>query len=266
MTATGSEAAVEDEPVTPRAASLPSPVFPRLWIEHITPVVDGGRYAVKRILGEPCEVAADILRHGHDVLAGRIAFRGTTPDVLPAHLQTGGRAAFRLRLVLAATLSPLYGIYSGYELCEATPLHPGSEEYGDSEKFELRRRAWSAPGNLNADLTALNRIRRAERALQLANNVAFHESEHSAILWYSKRAPGPDATLVIAVNLDPHAAQETMVHVPLDLLGVDATAPYEVEDLLSRERYVWRGARNYVRLDPTERVAQIFRVRTPGVS
>ena len=191
----------------------------------------------------------------------RPAFFPTTPDVLPVHLQTGGRPAFRIRLVLAATLSPLYGIYSGYELCESEPLHPGSEEYRDSEKFQIRQRDWSAPGNLNADLAALNRVRRAHHALQLANNVAFHDAGNAAILWYSKRGATPDATLLIAVTLDPHAAQATMVEVPLELLEIDATSSYEVEDLLSGEHYTWHGPRSYVRLDPAERVAQIFRLR-----
>jgi len=190
----------------------------------------------------------------------RPAFFPTTPDVLHAYLQTGGRPAFRVRLLLAATLSPLYGIYSGYELCEATPLHADSEEYLDSEKFQLRQRDWSAPGNLNEDLATLNAIRRAHRALQVADNVEFPEAEHAHILWYAKRGDTPDATLLIAVNLDPHHAQETMVHVPLELLGLDEGTAFDVEDLLSGERYTWRGRRNYVRLDPATRVGQIFRL------
>jgi len=191
----------------------------------------------------------------------RPAFFPTTPDVLHAYLQTGGRAAFRVRLVLAATLSPLYGIYSGYELCEGTPLHEGSEEYLDSEKFQLRQRDWSAPGNLNDDLAALNGLRRTHPALQVADNLGFHEAGNAAMLWYSKRGSTPDATMLIAVNLDPHHAQEAMVHVPLELLGLDETTPFEVEDLLSGERYPWQGTRTYVRLDPAARVAQIFRLR-----
>ena len=195
----------------------------------------------------------------------RPAFFPTTPDVLHAYLQTGGRAAFRVRLLLAATLSPLYGIYSGYELCEATPLHPGSEEYLDSEKFQLRQRDWAAPGNLNDDLARLNAIRRAHRALQVADNVEFPEAEHEHILWYAKRGDTPGATLLIAVNLDPHHPQETMVHVPLELLGVDEGTAFEVEDLLSGERYTWRGRRNYVRLDPAIGSARSF-VSAPRAS
>lgn len=193
----------------------------------------------------------------------RPAFFPTTPDVFHAYLQTGGRPAFRVRLLLAATLSPLYGIYSGYELCEGAPLHIGSEEYLDAEKFQLRHRVFDAPGNLNDDLATLNRVRRDRRALQLAENVAFHDAGNDAFLWYSKRGTTPDDTLLIAVNLDPHQVHEAMVDVPLELLGLDDATPFEVEDLLSGERYTWNGRRNFVRLDPAERVGQIFVRRRP---
>ena len=192
-----------------------------------------------------------------DIMRG--ALFPTTPDVLHAYLQTGGRAAFRVRLLLAATLSPLYGIYSGYELCEAAALHPDSEEYLDSEKFQIRVRDWNAPGNLNADVALLNRLRRTHAAFQRADNLSFCESENAAILCYAKQGATPEDTLLIAVNLDPHKAEETMVHVPLARWQRDATTPFAVEDLLSGERYTWCGARTYVRLDPSERVAHVFR-------
>jgi starch synthase (maltosyl-transferring) len=194
----------------------------------------------------------------------RPAFFPTTPDVLPAYLQTGGRAAFRVRLLLAATLSPLYGIYSGYELCEATPLHAGSEEYLDSEKFQLRQRDWSAPGSLAPDLIALNRLRRVHHALQVGDNLSFHASDNDALLWFAKAGRAPDPTLLIAVNLDPHRVQEGTVEIPRALLGLDPASPFDVEDLLSGERYTWSGARAYVRLDPADRVGQIFRVAAAG--
>ena len=181
-----------------------------------------------------------------------------TPDVLHAYLQTGGRAAFRVRLLLAATLSPLYGIYSGFELCEATAAAPDSEEYLDSEKYQIRTRDWTAAGNINEDIAILNRLRREQRALQLYTNLTFHTSENDQVLFYRKAAR--DGDLLVAVNVDPHRAQETMVHVPLAALGIHDHESFLVEDLLSGERYAWRGARNYVRLDPTERVGQIFRV------
>ena len=190
----------------------------------------------------------------------------TTPDVLHAYLQTGGRPAFRVRLLLAATLSPLYGIYSGYELCEAAALHPGSEEYRDSEKFQIRVRDWNAPGHLNADLRAVNGLRRASAALQLSDNLAFHDAENGAVLCYSKRDPDATRSLLIVVNLDPHATQDTMVHVPVEVFGLASDAPFEVEDLLSGERYTWQGDRHYVRLEPAERVGQIFRLVTPDAT
>src|SRR5262249_50743570 len=154
--------------------------------------------------------------------------------------------AFRARLLLAATLLPLYGLYSGYELCENQPVRPGSEEYLDSEKYQLKPRDFSAAGNLNADIARLNRIRRAQPALQHYSNLSFHTSENPAILFYRKRRseplielstepprPVPDrvvealhlangddaADLLVVVNTDPHRIQETMVHVPTHELG-----------------------------------------------
>jgi starch synthase (maltosyl-transferring) len=179
-------------------------------------------------------------------------FRGNlfvnTPDILHEFLQKGGRPAFLVRLLLAATLSPLYGMYSGFELCEATPLRPGSEEYLNSEKFEVRVRDGHAPGNLRAEIAKLNHIRRENPALRLYANLSFHHSENEQILFYRRSAPAND--LLIAVNVDPHHAQATMVHVPLEALGLGYDEGYLVEDLLTGARYGWRGSRNYVRLDP----------------
>jgi len=194
-------------------------------------------------------------------------FFANTPDILHEYLQTGGRAAFRVRLLLAATLAPLYGIYSGFELCEATALKPGSEEYLDSEKYEIRVRDWSDPGSLVDDVTRVNAIRRAQAALRTLTNVSFHESENPAVLFYRKAAPTPaDDDLLIAVNLDPHARQITMVHVPLDELGLGEHEPYTVEDLLTGARYQWAGVRNYVELDPTKQVGHVLRLVRPEAS
>jgi starch synthase (maltosyl-transferring) len=183
-----------------------------------------------------------------------------TPDILHEYLQTGGPAAFRVRLVLAATLSPLYGIYSGFELAEHVPLRPGSEEYLHSEKYEVRVRDWTRPGNLDPDIRAINRIRRENPALQQYRNLTFHVSENEQILCYRKSMPDRSNDLLIAVNLDPHHPQATMVHVPLDALGLSADADFVVEDLLTGARYTWHGARNYVRLDPVEQVAHVLRL------
>jgi starch synthase (maltosyl-transferring) len=192
-------------------------------------------------------------------------FRGNlfanTPDILHEYLQTGGRAGFLVRLVLAATLSPLYGIYSGFEICEATPVRFGSEEYVSSEKYEVRVRDWDAPGNIAADVRLMNRIRREHPALQRTTNLSFHDSENEHILFYRRAAPTPaDRDLLVAVNVDPHHVQETMVHVPLDALGIGPHEAFTAHDLLSGERYRWSGVRNYVRLDPAERVAHVLRI------
>jgi starch synthase (maltosyl-transferring) len=185
-------------------------------------------------------------------------FFANTPDILHEYLQHGGRPAFRIRLILAATLSPIYGIYSGYELCENVAVKPGSEEYLDSEKYEIRVRDWNAPGNIKQDVSRLNRIRAENAALhELANFEPVH-SDFEGIFAYRKHAPGNE--LLVVVNLDPHQAHETMIDVPIAAMGIEADEPYEVNDLLTGARYTWRGARNYVKLDPSERVAHLFRV------
>jgi starch synthase (maltosyl-transferring) len=185
-------------------------------------------------------------------------FFTNTPDILHEYLQDGGRRAFRVRLLLAATLSPTYGIYSGYELCENVPLQPGSEEYLNSEKYEVRVRNYDAPGNLNDEIALINRLRRENPALQRLSNVEFLHSESEHILAYHKSAPGND--LIVVANVDPHAVHDTMIDVPLDALGIDPAQAYVVTDLLTGERYTWQGPRAYVRLDPAEKVGHLLRV------
>jgi starch synthase (maltosyl-transferring) len=222
-------------------------------------------------------------------------FRGNlftnTPDILTEYLVDGGRPAFRIRLLLATTLLPLYGIYSGFELIENVPVRPGSEEYLDSEKYQIKPRDWNAPGNLNDEIALLNRIRRENVALQRYANLTFHTSDNPTILFYRKApseprvqwtnvrghpvpatmqarlAPATPETVgdnfLIAVNTDPHHAHETMVHVPIHDMGIDLDEPYLVHDLLTGNRYQWRGERNYVRLDPSDAVGHLFRVERP---
>jgi starch synthase (maltosyl-transferring) len=185
-------------------------------------------------------------------------FFANTPDILHEYLVAGGRPAFRIRLVLAATLSPVYGIYSGFELCENEPVRHGSEEYLDSEKYELKSRDYNAPNNIKQDIARINRIRRENPALHQLANVGFCQSDYEGILAYRKSAPGNE--LLICVNLDPFNAHESMITLPLSELGISDNEPFEVTDLLTGSRYVWRGARNYVRLDPVERVAHVFRL------
>ena len=215
-----------------------------------------------------------------------------TPDILHEYLVHGGRTAFRVRLLLAATLSPLYGMYSGFEVGENVPVREGSEEYLDSEKYELRPRDYEASGNLNADISEINALRRDHRAFRHSANLSFHTSENPTVLFYRKarRPPvlqwtGPvplhvppaiakslelDDDLgddfLIAVNTDPHHVQETMVHVPIHEMGIDDDRPYVVHDLLSGARYTWRGVRNYVRLDPSETPGHILRVERDPVT
>ncbi len=189
-------------------------------------------------------------------------FFANTPDILHEYLQTGGRPAFRARLLLAATLSPSYGIYSGFELCENVPKKSGSEEYLDSEKYQLRPRSWDGAHAIHDDIVRINRIRREHPALRRLTNLTFHDSDNPNILFYRKSAPEED--LLVAVNLDPSAPQETTVHVPLEELGLAWDEPYQVEDLLTGHRYTWQGAPNYVRLSPTEEPGHVLRLAREG--
>jgi len=181
-----------------------------------------------------------------------------TPDILHATLQKGGRPAFRMRLVLATTLSPLYGIYSGYELCENQPVAEGSEEYLNSEKYELRVRDWDAPGNITDLVTTLNRIRREHPALQWSTGLRFYPADNPQILWYGKMTEAGDDVVFVAVNLDPFSPQAATVEVPLEALGLTEDAPYRMRDLLGDATYEWRGRRAYVRLDPQVEPAHVF--------
>ncbi|MFG2818066.1 alpha-1,4-glucan--maltose-1-phosphate maltosyltransferase [Kitasatospora sp. NPDC048365] len=184
-------------------------------------------------------------------------FFPTTPDILHEYLQTGGRAAFAVRAVLAATLSPSYGIYAGYELCENEPAHPGSEEFLDSEKYELRPRDWTARDTLAPLLTALNRLRRRHPALQQLRSLRFHPTDSEHVLAFSKSAlteEGHEDTVITVVNLDPHHVREATV----TLDGFEG--PLTVHDELTGATYTW-GRHNYVRLDPSAEPAHLLTVR-----
>jgi len=192
-------------------------------------------------------------------------FRGNlwpnTPDILHETLQHGGRPAFKLRLVLAATLSSLYGIYSGYELSEHVPFAAGSEEYLNSEKYELKTRDWKAPGNLDGFITRLNRVRREHRALHLYRNLSFYHSDDPSVLWYGKLTPERDDAIFVAANLDTHRTRASMVQVPIHDLGIPSDQPYRMHELLSDVTYEWRGPTGFVELDPTRDLAQVFHLR-----
>jgi starch synthase (maltosyl-transferring) len=188
-----------------------------------------------------------------------------TPDILPVVLQTGGRPAFMIRVVLAATLSSLYGIYSGFELCENAAL-PGREEYLDSEKYQFKERDWDAPGNIKDLITRLNQIRKENRALQLYDNLRFFPAEHDAILFYGKMTAARDDIILVVVNLDPFRKHNSYINVPIDQFGLLEGEAYQVHDLLSDTRYTWYGRKNYVELDPEIQPAHIFRIRRRGVN
>ena len=191
-------------------------------------------------------------------------FRGNfftnTPDILPFHLQTGGRPAFMMRAVLATTLTTVYGIYSGFELCENVAVS-GREEYLNSEKYQFKERDWNAPGNIKDYITTLNRIRKTNRALREYENLRFHTIENEQILFYSKATEGLDNIILVMVNLDPYNTQSGFAYVPIESFQIDGAEPYQVEDLITGERFTWRGARNFVMLEPNSRPAHIFRVR-----
>jgi starch synthase (maltosyl-transferring) len=187
-----------------------------------------------------------------------------TPDILHEYLQTGGRAAFAVRAVLAATLGASYGIYSGFELCENTPVRAGSEEYLDSEKYQIRVRDFSRADSLAPLFTRLNAIRRAHASLQFDRGLRFHDTDNPQLVCYSKRAPTDDAggrpgdPILVVVNLDPFNMQHGHVRLPLDAWHLPAGTTVTARDLLSDETYVWDDEWNYVRLDPPGRVAHVL--------
>jgi starch synthase (maltosyl-transferring) len=186
-------------------------------------------------------------------------FWPTTPDILPPYLQTGGRAGFRIRLVLAATLSSVYGIYNGYELCEAEAV-PGKEEYRHSEKYQFKVWDWNRPGHIKDDVTRLNAIRRDNPALHEFENLRFHEASDEQVLFYGKASLDRSNMIFVAVTLDPFDVHHVELTFPLDMMAVPPGETYEVEELLTGKRHLWRGARQTIRLDPAVNPAAIFRV------
>ncbi|MBK9712479.1 MAG: alpha-1,4-glucan--maltose-1-phosphate maltosyltransferase [Kouleothrix sp.] len=185
-----------------------------------------------------------------------------TPDILPEHLQYGGRPAFMSRFILAATLGPSYGIYGpAYELGENRPLAPGKEEYIDSEKFEIRRWDLDHPDSLRSLIGLVNQIRRENRALQSNQNLRFHRVDNERIIAFSKTTDDLSNVILVVVNLDPHYMQAGLVELPLDELKIDSQQPYQVHDLLTDSRYLWHGPRNYVELHPQRIPAHIFAIR-----
>jgi starch synthase (maltosyl-transferring) len=204
-----------------------------------------------------------------------------TPDILHAYLQYGGPPAFKVRAVLASMLAPTWGVYSGYELWEHTPVRPGSEEYLDSEKYQYRPRDWAsyAEGGANEGrslapyLTLLNELRRRHPALRRLRNLRFHHADDPHIMAFSKcvqadgqadgQPDGDSDTVIVVVNLDPHAVHDATVHLDMPALGLDWSSGMEVYDELSGAKYIW-GQRNYIRLDPFVEPAHILSVLRAG--
>jgi starch synthase (maltosyl-transferring) len=188
-----------------------------------------------------------------------------TPDILTERLQFGGRAVFVQRLILAATLGASYGLYGPpFELMEHEPRERGSEEYLDSEKYELRRWERDSPRSLREMIALVNRIRRDNPALQSDGTLRFHPTDNDQVLCYSKTAEDPALganLIVVAVNLDPHHVQSAWIDLALPALGLDRDQPFQVHDLLTGARYLWHGSRNFVQLDPAQVPAHLLRVR-----
>lgn len=188
-------------------------------------------------------------------------FWPNTPDILPEHLQFGGRPMFMIRFVLASTLSSNYGIYGpAFELLVNKAID-GKEEYLDSEKYEIKNWDWDSEGNLKDLITRINRIRKENPALHETNNLEFYDTDNDSLLFYGKATNDLSNIILVVVNLSPHNVHSGWVKLPLEKLGIDPDQPYLVHDLLGDGKYIWEGETNFVRLDPNVLPAHIFRVR-----
>jgi starch synthase (maltosyl-transferring) len=187
----------------------------------------------------------------------------TTPDINPVYLQHSGRPGFRTRLVLAATLGGNYGIYNGYEVCDAAPV-PGKEEYLDSEKYQIRTWDMDAPGNIQDDIRLVNRLRREHPALQDFTNLAFYGASNERVLYYGKRTPDLSSFLLFQVNLDPFSAQSFEFEVPLWEFGLPDEASIEVADAIHGNRFTWHGKLQTLELEPQGRPYAIWQLFAPG--
>ena len=186
-------------------------------------------------------------------------FFTNTPDILPEILQKGGQPAFKIRFALAATLAGVYGIYNGFELCEGRGI-AGTEDYQDSEKYQYKVWDWNRRGNIKPFITAINRIRRENPALQKYFSLEFWRADNDSVLFYSKMTPEQDNVIFIAVNLDPFETHDVTLWFPIAELGLGDNDAYEAEELLTGTKHLWRGSPQHVRLDPDSNPVQIFRI------
>jgi starch synthase (maltosyl-transferring) len=185
-----------------------------------------------------------------------------TPDILPEYLQAGGRPAFMIRLILAGTLGASFGIYGpAFELCENTPLQPGSEEYLNSEKYEIKRYDLESPSSLKTLIARINRIRKDNPALQSDRNLRFHNTDNPSLICYSKATDDLSNVLIVVVNLDSNHTQSGWIELDLNALGLNSNRAFQAHDLLGEGRFLWQGGRNYVELVPGSLPAHILRVR-----
>jgi starch synthase (maltosyl-transferring) len=191
----------------------------------------------------------------------RPIFFPNTPDILPPILQKAGRPAFKFRVFLAATLSTSYGIYNSYELCENRAL-PGTEEYQDSEKYEIRHWDWDRPGNIRDYITRLNHIRRDNPALQSFTNLRFYQSDNEQVLFYGKTTPDKNNILLFVVTMDPYHSQEARLIIPLEEFGIHETATYHLHELIQDYHHDVVGAEYRIYLDPNKEPAAVFRLHT----
>jgi starch synthase (maltosyl-transferring) len=185
-----------------------------------------------------------------------------TPDILPEFLQFGGRPAFMLRVALAAMLGASYGIYGpAYELLEGTARDPGTEEYLDSEKYQIRHWDLGRADSLKDFIARLNQIRRENPALQHDWSLQFHSVDNDALICFSKATEDLSNIILVVANLDPNHVQSGWADLPLDRFGLSPEHSYQVHDLMSGARYLWQGPRNFVQLDPQVAPVHVFRMR-----
>jgi starch synthase (maltosyl-transferring) len=189
-------------------------------------------------------------------------FWPNTPDILAGPLRRGGAGAFKLRALLAATMVPSYGIYSGYELCENDPSADTNEEYKNSEKYEIKTRRWDSPKSLAPFITTLNDIRRRHPAFAELHNIRFHYSSNDQVLAWSKHTDDRSDVMLMVVNLNPTEVQEDTLGLDLAFLGLSASDPYEADDELAGTTFVWQGFNPYVRLDPAVQPGHVLRLRS----
>jgi len=209
----------------------------------------------------------ELTEYGCEVTDGPTAdymrpnFWPNTPDILSGPLRNGNPAAFQIRAVLAATLVPSWGMYSGYELCENEPQSETNEEYASSEKYELKERDWDRPDSLAPFITRLNEIRRAHPAFQRLRGLRFHHSGNDSILVYSRTSDDGGDVVLCVVNLDPHRWHEDTLWIDLGALGLPSGDAFEAHDELNDRTFTWQGPHPYVRLDPEDTVAHVLHLR-----